>query len=215
MPVFKCGRLVWNILFETFFNTVNFWQKNKFRNSNDVRFSDFPRLNHNAHVVTFPADRVKFNVWYMKMIVYWFLHLCLMFNWLSLHCKGIHNLWWYHACFRWLIFHYIVYLNCKLMSYCLLQVECCEPRTPKGGVKVILPHVTYCWYQQLSAFQNIWSQFRPFRSASFLSPCKMFFIAVIVYIVYESGCHSAHISTAHGVTTHDIKMHLSAHLIRV
>jgi hypothetical protein len=43
----------------------------------------------------------------------------------------------------------------------MLQVDCCEPRTPEGGGKVALPNVTYHWYQQLNAPQNIRSQFRP------------------------------------------------------
>jgi len=49
---------------------VNFWQKNKFPNSNDVDLSDFPRLTHTARVVTLPADLVQSYVWYMKMSVY-------------------------------------------------------------------------------------------------------------------------------------------------
>jgi len=44
--------------------------ENKFPNSNDIDFSDFPRLTHSARVVTLPADLVQSNVWYMKMMVY-------------------------------------------------------------------------------------------------------------------------------------------------
>jgi hypothetical protein len=195
-------------LFATLFNRVNFWQKINSQ-IQIMLISLISQLTHTVRVVTLPADLAPFQCLVHESDCV--LIFALMFHvWLSLHCKDIHKLWWYHVCFRWVIFHCVVYLKCKLISHCMLQVECREPRTPEGGGKVILPHVTYCWYQQLSAFHIFRKKFRPFQSASSLSTCKKFFVPVIADIVYESGCCDTHISTAH-----DIKMHLSAHIIRV